>query len=342
MGNVSLTWTVTEPESPASLEKTGCVDQTITADQSATTYSCSASSDGGEAGPVNVSIKRDGTVPTPWLPSRPPTRSQRPPTGTTWPRAHRRCPLLATTTSPLSPLAPPSHTFVEGADQSQSGVAKDNAGNSSAPAGFSGINVDLTGPTVTVTGVADGGVYTRGQCPDGRLHHVRRHFGRCHKRNAGHDWWFSQWSGLVHRHVLGCQSTMQVTPGSRPSVHQSTTAACSGILQPINPDNTSIFKRGQAVPVKFKLPGTSTPASTPVAGPSRDSQRRAEASTLTTRLSRAVSSNTPATTFRYDSSADQYIYNADMKSTTVGSCYMFRVTLDSSQMLDSAIFKMAK
>jgi hypothetical protein len=62
--NVSLTWTVSEPESPASLVKTGCVDQNITADQAATTYSCSATSDGGSAGPVDVTIKRDATNPT--------------------------------------------------------------------------------------------------------------------------------------------------------------------------------------------------------------------------------------------------------------------------------------
>jgi hypothetical protein len=62
--NVTLTWTVSEPESPNSLEKTGCVDQSIIADQAATTYSCSATSAGGSAGPVEVTIKRDTTAPT--------------------------------------------------------------------------------------------------------------------------------------------------------------------------------------------------------------------------------------------------------------------------------------
>jgi hypothetical protein len=61
--DVTLTWTVTENESAASLVKTGCDDQNITADQAETTYSCSATSDGGSAGPVNVSIKRDATNP---------------------------------------------------------------------------------------------------------------------------------------------------------------------------------------------------------------------------------------------------------------------------------------
>ncbi|PWB68974.1 MAG: hypothetical protein C3F07_20770 [Anaerolineales bacterium] len=54
-------WSVTDPES--AVTKTGCVDQNITADQAANTYSCSASSVGGSAGPVDVTIKRDKTAP---------------------------------------------------------------------------------------------------------------------------------------------------------------------------------------------------------------------------------------------------------------------------------------
>ena len=60
--NVTLTWTVTDPES--AVTKVGCVDQIITADQPATTYSCSASSAGGSAGPVAVTVKRDATAPS--------------------------------------------------------------------------------------------------------------------------------------------------------------------------------------------------------------------------------------------------------------------------------------
>ena len=62
--DVGLTWTVSEPESPGTLVKTGCVDQSITSDQSAASYSCSASSSGGNAGPVTVAIKRDATAPS--------------------------------------------------------------------------------------------------------------------------------------------------------------------------------------------------------------------------------------------------------------------------------------
>ena len=62
-GDVTLTWTVTENESPSSLSKTGCVDQTISQDQLEQTYSCSATSDGGSATRVDVRIKRDVTAP---------------------------------------------------------------------------------------------------------------------------------------------------------------------------------------------------------------------------------------------------------------------------------------
>ena len=59
--NVGLTWQVTDPDSAVTV--TGCADQTINADQPATAYDCSASSDGGITGPVMVSIKRDATRP---------------------------------------------------------------------------------------------------------------------------------------------------------------------------------------------------------------------------------------------------------------------------------------
>ena len=51
-GDVAIDWTVAEPESPNSLQTTGCEDQAIVAAQAATTYACSASSACGSAGPA--------------------------------------------------------------------------------------------------------------------------------------------------------------------------------------------------------------------------------------------------------------------------------------------------
>ncbi len=62
-GNPVLHWIVTENDSPDSLQKSGCVDVTITSDQLATDYTCSATSSGGPADPVTATIKRDGNGP---------------------------------------------------------------------------------------------------------------------------------------------------------------------------------------------------------------------------------------------------------------------------------------
>lgn len=64
VGDVSLSWVVTETESPASLLTAGCVNQTIGADQQSTAYTCSATSLGGAEGPVEVEIKRDAHAPS--------------------------------------------------------------------------------------------------------------------------------------------------------------------------------------------------------------------------------------------------------------------------------------
>jgi hypothetical protein len=53
----------------------------------------------------------------------------------------------------------------EGSGQSASGVCTDNAGNVSATATASGINLDKTAPVVSVTGVTDGATYILGSVP---------------------------------------------------------------------------------------------------------------------------------------------------------------------------------
>ncbi|HET9655150.1 MAG TPA: PxKF domain-containing protein [Kineosporiaceae bacterium] len=61
--DIALTWTVSEPESPGTLVTTGCDDVRVTSDQPATTYTCAATSAGGQAEPVSVTLQRDATPP---------------------------------------------------------------------------------------------------------------------------------------------------------------------------------------------------------------------------------------------------------------------------------------
>ncbi|HWQ11260.1 MAG TPA: PxKF domain-containing protein [Roseiflexaceae bacterium] len=141
--DVTLTWNVSEPESPNSLQKTDCVDQNITADQLETSYSCSATSAGGSAGPVSVSIKRDATAPTISGSISPAANSAG------W--NNTDVSVSFTCSDNLSGVAScgPDQTLSgEGAGQSVSGAAVDNAGNSASTT-VSGINIDKTPPTIT-------------------------------------------------------------------------------------------------------------------------------------------------------------------------------------------------
>ena len=144
--NVSLSWSVREPESANSLVKTGCLDQNIATDQAATSYACSATSAGGSAGPVNsVAIKRDATKPT-ISDSRSPAAN-----GFGW--NNEDVSVSFSCDDNLSGVAscPGDETFsAEGAGQSVTGNAGDNAGNTNSVA-VSGINIDKTNPTIAAS-----------------------------------------------------------------------------------------------------------------------------------------------------------------------------------------------
>jgi hypothetical protein len=59
---VALSWQVEDLESGVTEE--GCEDVTVSSDQAITEYSCTATSEGGQTGPVTVSIGFDATPPT--------------------------------------------------------------------------------------------------------------------------------------------------------------------------------------------------------------------------------------------------------------------------------------
>jgi hypothetical protein len=147
--DVTLTWTVTEDESPDSLVKTGCEDQSLTSDQAETAYSCSATSDGGSAGPVTVSIKRDAT---------PPTISGSRSTDANaygWNNADVVVSFLCEDNlSGVASCGPDQTLGFEGAGQSVTGTAVDDAGNSASTI-VDGINIDKTAPTISAGATTD-------------------------------------------------------------------------------------------------------------------------------------------------------------------------------------------
>jgi hypothetical protein len=256
--NVTLTWTVTENESPSSLVKTGCVDQNITADQAATTYSCSASSDGGAAGPVELSIKRDATKPQ-------------------------------------------------------------NA----------------------VSGVSNGATYTVGSVPAAGCQTTDNLSGVAESATPSVSGGTSNGVGSFTAACNGGKDNAGNSADSASVTYNVHYAGLSGILQPINPDNSSLFSRGKAVPVKFKLAGDEPNGFDYSAWKlERIKVSCTNFDTEEATLESVVEN--PSNAFRYDSAADQYINNASFKDQAAGTCWKVRVSLDSGQTMDSAIFKLQK
>jgi hypothetical protein len=100
----------------------------------------------------------------------------------------------------------------------------------------------------------------------------------------------------------------------------------SGVLQPINPDGSSIFKLGSTVPVKFALTDADAAkietavASLSVAKVSNDVEGTfVEAS--------STSNATTGLLFRYDATSQQYIFNLSTKGLSTGT-WSLKVTLD--------------
>ena len=224
-----------------------------------------------------------------------------------------------------------------GANQSASGTATDLAGNT-ASATVSGINIDSVKPIVTLNGVANGGIYTLGAVPTASCSATDALSGldgSCSLQVTG---------GLANgvgtytftataRDKAGNVETVTGSYHVVYSVQQGT----AFFLQPINDTahetglTTSVFKAGSTVPVKFQL---------------KDANGRVvQANNLPQWLTPAKGSATtspvdetvygdPATTgstYRWDATSQQYIYNWGTARNQAGYYWRIGVQLDDGQ-----------
>jgi sugar lactone lactonase YvrE len=91
----------------------------------------------------------------------------------------------------------------------------------------------------------------------------------------------------------------------------------SGFLQPINPDNSSIFKLGGTVPVKFQLTGASSPITNLVARLYVAMVSSGVTGTDVEAISTSAADS--GNTFRYDPVSGQYIFNLGTSALAVGT-----------------------
>ena len=141
VSDVTVSWLVEDGESAIS-SSTGCDPTTINADTAGTTLTCEATSAGGTSS-QSVTIKRDATAPT--------ILGSASPAANTNGWNNTDVTVSFTCSDNLSGVAScgPNTTLTsEGAGQSASGNAMDNAGNSASTT-VSGINIDKTDPTAS-------------------------------------------------------------------------------------------------------------------------------------------------------------------------------------------------
>jgi hypothetical protein len=113
------------------------------------------------------------------------------------------------------------------------------------------------------------------------------------------------------------------------------TGNCAGsagrtVLQPVNADGSSVFKKGSTVPVKFRVcdaNGASIGSAGVVTG-SAAAPVLLSKSTGAGGVDESVYSTTPDTSFRWDPSAQQWIYNQATSNLTPGVVYTYKIPLN--------------
>jgi hypothetical protein len=95
------------------------------------------------------------------------------------------------------------------------------------------------------------------------------------------------------------------------------TYSWSGFLQPINPDGTSIFRLGSTVPVKFQLTGGAANITNLVATLTVAKTSNNVTGSYNEATSNAASDS--GSTFRYDATSNQYIFNMSTSNLSTGT-----------------------
>lgn len=109
-----------------------------------------------------------------------------------------------------------------------------------------------------------------------------------------------------------------------------------GILQPINPDGSSIFKLGSTVPVKFQLRDANGNFVTNAVA--NISVVKMTGGSTSGAVNEAVSTSaaTTGTLFRYDLASNQYIFNLNTKPLSTGT-WRITITVDDVTLKDVKI-----
>lgn len=230
-----------------------------------------------------------------------------------------------------------SGTETSNASASANGAkAADAVGNQAAsPADIGGNKVDKKGPTVSFSGSTSFLLNQSGASIG---------YG-CADSGSGVD---TCTPGTVDTSSVGTK-TFSVSASDKVAnagggstsytVGYASTGLCLGqpghqVLQPVNNDGSSAFKKGSTVPVKFRVcdaNGLSIGAAGTVATFKLVKTVNGQAESV---VVEDPISTTPDTAFRWDTTGQQWIFNLNTKNLTGGITYYYRITLNDGSAID--------
>lgn len=228
------------------------------------------------------------------------------------------------TVSGVDTITPDITISTDGAGQSVTGTATDQAGNS-ATFTVTGINIDKTPPKVTITTPAEGKEYILNEKLIADWYAVDELSGLDLATGTVIS------GGAVDTSSVGSK-TFIVTATDKAGNQVTQTPAYyvryvfSGVLPPVNRDGSSVFKFGSTVPVKFRLQDVNgNYVADAVAKLYVAKVENGLVGTETEAVS--TSAATTGNLFRYDDSGSQYIFNLGTKRLSTGT-WQLRIELD--------------
>ncbi len=100
------------------------------------------------------------------------------------------------------------------------------------------------------------------------------------------------------------------------------------VLQPINPDGTSVFKQKSTVPAKFRVcDANGASIGTPGVVSSFKLIQKISGTEVDT-VNEPVDSTTPDTVFRWSATDQQWIFNINTKNLSANTTYVYLITLN--------------
>lgn len=215
----------------------------------------------------------------------------------------------------------------EAADQSASGTCSDKAGNVSATATASEINIDKSAPSVSlVGGPADGASYYFGFVPPAPTCDASDSLsglaGACS---------VSGYSSALGGHTVTASATDKADNTATDSATYTVLAwTLNGFFQPVDMDKLNTVKGGSTVPLKFEVFAGSTEL-TDTSVVKSFVQTRVACDTAAT-MDEIEVTTTGGTSLRYDATGGQFIQNWQTPKLP-GTCYRVTMTTDDGSSL---------